>query len=138
MNFIYALLITYGLSLLIVHGTIFRGPKEFIKELPVSNKFLDFFRKKFLELVNCMLCISFWVGAIVGAHLDIFPDYNVIFNGGLLTATTWIVHCMMSFLGNGYDPGRVFNLNVTEPIKIETVEKKTETINKDELKVLKG
>lgn len=138
MTFIYALLITYGLSLLIVHGTIFRGSKEFIKELPIQNKFLDFFRKKVLELVNCMLCVSFWVGAIVGAQLEILPSYNVIFNGGLLTATTWIIHCIMSFFGNGYDPGRVFSINVVEPIKVETTEKKNESINKDEVKVLKG
>jgi hypothetical protein len=139
MNFIYALLITYGISLIIVHGTIFRGSKALIKGLPITNKFLDFFRTKFLEMVNCMLCVSFWIGAIVGGYFEILPWYNIFLNGGLFTATTWILHCLMSFLGNGYDPGRVFNLNVTEPIKFEQVGKKEEPINKDDaLQIFKG
>jgi hypothetical protein len=139
MNFTYALLITYGISLIIVHGTIFRGSKAFIKNLPITNGFLDFFRSKFLEMVNCMLCVSFWIGVCVGAYFDILPWYNIFLNGGLFTATTWILHCLMSFLGNGYDPGRVFNLNVTEPIKFEQVEKKAEINTKEEpLQIFKG
>ncbi len=139
MHFIYALLITYGISLIIVHGTIFRGSKQAIKERIITNKFLDTVRYKFLELVNCMLCVSFWVGAVVGAYFELLPVWNIVFNGGLLTATTWILHCIMSFLGNGYDPGRVFNLNITEPLKIELPEKKPEVINKDAgLQIFKG
>ena len=139
MNFIYALLITYGISLIIVHGTIFRGSKQYLKELSFKNKFADFFRNKFLEMVNCMLCVSFWVGAFAGGYFEIFPAWNIFFNGGLFTATTWIIHCVMSFLGNGYDPGRVFNINITEPIKLETIDKKPEGINKDDsLQIFKG
>lgn len=139
MNFIYALLITYGISLIIVHGTIFRDSKKTIKDRVITSRFFDAVRNKFLELVNCMLCVSFWVGAIVGAYFELLPVWNIFFNGGLLTATTWILHCIMSFLGNGYDPGRVFNLNITEPIKINLNDRKSEVINKDDgLQVFKG
>lgn len=139
MNFIYALLITYGISLIIVHGTIFRDSKQTIKDRVITRPFLNSVRLKFLELVNCMLCVSFWVGAVVGAYFELLPAWNIVFNGGLLTATTWIMHCTMSFLGNGYDPGRVFNLNITEPLKIDLNDKKPETIEKKpDLQVLKG
>jgi hypothetical protein len=140
MSFIYAILITYGLSLLIVHGSIFQSSKKLIKDIPLTG-ILSLLRDKFLELVNCMLCVGFWIGAAVGGYLEIFPLYNILFNGGLLTATTWIIHCIMSFLGNGYDAGRVFNITVTEPIKIEKADEKSkDLINNNEkvLQIFKG
>lgn len=137
MNLLFAILVTYGLSLIIVHGSIFEGGKTFIKELQIDNEILSLLRNKFLQLVTCMLCTSFWIGAVAGAYFGLVPWYNIFFNGGILTATTWIIHCIMSYLGNGYDAGRVFNITITEPIKVQKVKPITqENINKEEKAVL--
>lgn len=137
MSFLYASLITFGLSLLIVHGSIFHGLKEKFKSYPIKNTYISWFRNKLHEMSNCMLCASFWIGTIAGAYFGLLPWWNAPGNGGILVGASWLLNCLSGFLGNGSDPGRVYNIIVTEPVKIEKVENNKDiNTSKDDGKVL--
>jgi hypothetical protein len=110
MRFIEAILLTYGLVLLITQSSLMWYVKEWVKNLEIEDTFWIKVRELGLEWSNCVLCSGFWVGVIVGAGMDIFSWWNVVGNGGMLVGTTWILNALVGYLGNGYDPARVVNV----------------------------
>jgi hypothetical protein len=116
----------FGLTKIINSGSIFDPVKNYLQSK--NNKFLNFI----LKLVNCPLCLSFWIGALIGALYGPFPAWNIIFNGGFYAGCIWIITCLCQYLGNGYDPTRSLIVNVDSPIEVKKV------INSDGKQLLKG
>ena len=102
MNTILFILICYGLSNIIVYGSIFDKPRNWLNDVNPS-----FFGKLF----SCMLCFPTWAGFLLSIilfsptlyygldDLNIFnwviiaKKYLSIFFDGLLgSATTWLIH----------------------------------------------
>ncbi|MCS7317446.1 MAG: hypothetical protein NZZ41_03875 [Candidatus Dojkabacteria bacterium] len=63
------------------------------------------------------MCLSFWLGLIVGFFFGPFSWYNIL-NGFFYSATSWLLWCLTLYLGNGYDPSRVHNILFPDGIKI--------------------
>jgi len=84
----------YGMTTIIVYGSIFEGLRNWI------NKHSKFFG----ELVNCPLCTSTWVGFFLsltlgGISSQIFSiGYFGIFFDGLFTAgAVWAINSFVEF-----------------------------------------
>ena len=122
MRFIYCLLCVYGLTILVVHGSIFDGLKKWLQELAIKNDILAWFRGKGLEAASCVMCSSFWIGGIVNMYFGVLPWWNFIMAGGMMSGGVWILNSIVVNLGQGSDPGKVINLIISEPIKITKVE----------------
>ena len=83
MNFIMWLFISYGMSNIMVFGSIFNTPREWI------TRKSEWFGK----LVNCMMCLPFYVGIFMSLVLGgltnkffICPWYMGLFFDAVLTS----------------------------------------------------
>lgn len=98
MGLIVFILLNYGISNIIVHGSIFNGFRDFWKE--ISPNF-------FGVLFSCMICTPFWTGLLTSIlfnltgviELSPIGQYNlpiiyltVFLDGCLSSGTTFILH----------------------------------------------
>lgn len=97
MNTLLFILISYGLSNIVVYGSIFNGLREGLNNL--SPNFWG-------KLVSCMMCFPTWAGFFLSLtffspslHYGlndflIFPKEitSVFFDGMLASGTTWLLH----------------------------------------------
>lgn len=91
------ILVAYGMTSIIVWGSIFERPRSWIKE-ELGIKF-------FAELISCTLCTATWVGFFIslvtgGLCSDVF-EINIFFGtffDGLLTAgAVWAFNNIIEF-----------------------------------------
>ena len=94
-------IVTYGITSIVVCGTIFEKPREWIK---TKNEFVG-------ELISCTLCTSTWVGFILSFFLHIIGISTLsveilkveiwipaIFLDGMFTAgMVWIINSLVEF-----------------------------------------
>jgi hypothetical protein len=97
--------VTYGISNIVVHGSIFENFRDFMED---KSTF-------FGTLFGCMICFPTWVGFIMSgiAHytgltqfspftsqgLDIIP-ISIFLDGCLLSGTTWLIHTIQESFEN--------------------------------------
>lgn len=107
MNTLLFILISYGLSNIIVYGSIFDGFRESL------NGFSPNFWGK---LVSCMMCFPTWAGFFLSLtffsptlhyglnDLWIFPKEvtSVFFDGMLASGTTWILHTFQEMMERSF------------------------------------
>lgn len=123
MEVIISILITWGIVNICVQGSIFDPLKNILQTINFTW---------LLKLMNCPMCLGFWVGAIIGIWFGpVSSGYfyhigDAFFNGCFYSGTTWLVWCFVNFLGNGYDPARTIQIqsddltiNVKKDINIE-------------------
>ena len=92
--FIFAF-ICYGISNIIVHGSIFEQFRIF---------FLEHNPNLLGKLFTCMMCLSFWVGTLVG-YLIYSPtltsfnlsEYAIFMDGFLASGLVWFIHTVQEY-----------------------------------------
>ena len=121
------MLVAYGMTTILVYGSIFNGLRNFIHNWGNSDYMAFNGLGKFIsELIKCMLCTSTWVGFFLS--LTFFsPIHNIIglneyfsvfFDGMLSAGFVWAINSVIEW----FEENR--------PQKIETyVEKETEILN---------
>jgi hypothetical protein len=107
METIIAIVAAFGIANILGKGSIFQRQRDW----------LEFHSDTFYKLITCPMCIGFWIGLGLGIAYGPFPWWNPL-NGAFYSATTWIIHCAVQFLGAGYDPSRTINIVTTDPITI--------------------
>jgi hypothetical protein len=118
MELFISIILAYGITNIIVNGSIFNPVKKSIEKWAVnSNPILQSPLLFLLKMISCMMCLGFWVGLLVGWYYG--PLTNIFFNGCFYSGCVWIVNCFVQFLGAGYDPSRTINVQVMDTIKIE-------------------
>ena len=100
MEILLTILVTYGISLIIVYGSIFEGLRE--KAQLISPNF-------FGKLLTCMMCTPFWVGfgLSLGSYLSGLTQFSPFYSYGvewvvlsvfldscLISGTTWLIHTL--------------------------------------------
>jgi|TARA_R110000803_G_scaffold182273_1_gene244583 hypothetical protein len=98
MGLIVFILLNYGITNIIVYGSIFEGFRDFW--VRVSPKF-------FGVLFNCMVCLPFWVGLFLSLTFQLMGYGNMsptasqgidniylslFLDGCLSSGVTWLVH----------------------------------------------
>ena len=104
MEIILIVLVTYGISNIIVFGSLFEKLRD------TAQLFSPNFWGK---LLNCMMCTPFWVGfflslgALLSGYTQFSPFYNVgleniylaiFLDSCLLSGTTWLIHTVQEYL----------------------------------------
>ena len=57
------MIMAYGFTNILVYGSIFNGPRNFIREKSLDEGSLIHNQWKFLiDMLSCMMCCSTWVG----------------------------------------------------------------------------
>jgi hypothetical protein len=85
----------YGMSTILVYGSIFETPREWIKR---NSKF-------FGELIGCMMCTSTWVGFFLSICLsgpselilDIHWVPAIFFDGVFTCGVVWAINGVVEF-----------------------------------------
>lgn len=84
----------YGMTSIIVWGSIFESIREYIK---IKSKFLG-------DLISCTLCTGTWVGFILSIFLggltsEIFPNsvLSFFFDGMFTAGIVWSINAIIEF-----------------------------------------
>jgi len=95
MELLIWLLTAYGMSQILVYGSIFDTPREWITK---KSKF-------FGDLLGCMMCTSTWVGFFFSLVLwsptlqfDLsLPYTNIFFDGMLASGGVWAINAIVEW-----------------------------------------
>jgi hypothetical protein len=87
--------IAYGMTSIIVWGSIFESTREWIKK---NSKF-------FGDLVSCVLCTGTWVGFFLSLFLGsptthffkTFALFNLFFDGMFAAGTVWAINAIIEY-----------------------------------------
>ena len=103
MELLLLILVSYGISNIIVYGAIFDGLRETAEVY--SPRF-------FGKLLGCMMCTPWWVGFFLslGVQLSGYTQFSPFYNYGLeniylsifldaclLSGTTWLIHNVQEY-----------------------------------------
>ena len=103
MELLLIILVSYGISNVIVFGSIFESFRELMDD--VSPNF-------FGKLFSCMMCTPWWVGFFLslGTQLSGYTQFSPFYNYGLeniylsifldaclLSGTTWLIHNVQEY-----------------------------------------
>ena len=81
MEFIIWIIAAYGMSQIVVFGSIFNKPRKWI------TKHSTFFG----DLLECMMCTSTWVGLIT------IPYTNIFFDGMVASGGVWTINAIVEW-----------------------------------------
>ena len=94
MELIIWILAAYGMSQILVFGSIFEKPRTWITR---NSKF-------FGDLLECMMCTSTWVGFLFSLvfysptlSMITIPYTNIFFDGMLASGAVWAINAMVEW-----------------------------------------
>jgi len=100
------MMMIYGLSNILVYGSIFNTPRNFINKL-ASNEFTPFqgFWVFLSDMLKCMMCTPTWVGFFVGIFLyspvnqllEVSYLVSWFFDGMLASGSTWVINSIVEW-----------------------------------------
>ena len=100
------MVMTYGFSNILVYGSIFDTPRNYIFNEADHGVglFTDFY--KFLKgMLSCMMCTPVWVGFFFGIFLfspvhqilEVNPYVSWFFDGLLASGSTWAINSIVEW-----------------------------------------
>jgi hypothetical protein len=100
------MIMAYGLSNILVYGSIFNGPRDYITKQSENdyNYFQDFFL--FLKnMLSCMMCTPVWVGFFLGIFvyspvhqlLGVTGFISWFFDGLLASGSVWAINSIIEW-----------------------------------------
>ena len=105
MELITWILAAYGMSNILVYGSIFEGVRNSIHSMANTNIFLITPLFKFLSgLIVCMMCTSTWVGFFMSLFFSpttwfwgVHPGLGVFFDGMLASGSVWAINAIVEW-----------------------------------------
>jgi hypothetical protein len=106
MELLIFILLSYGISNIVVFGSIFNGLRDFLDRVNPSF---------FGTLFSCMICFPAWVGFVLSTTFQLlgYPEFSplanygmdniylsVFLDGCLASGTTWLIHTIQEKLEN--------------------------------------
>ena len=103
-NLLLFAFIAYGMSTILVYGSIFEGTRNWIHSQGKKNKVGLFFS----ELISCMLCTSTWVGFLLsltmfspsGSIYSISLPFSIFFDGMYSAGIVWSINAIIEWFEN--------------------------------------
>ena len=100
------MIMAYGMTNILVYGSIFNGTREFIRKWG-DNKYLVFsgFASFVSDILKCMMCTSTWVGFFFGIFVY-SPVHELLgvsnwgswfFDGMLASGAVWAINAIVEF-----------------------------------------
>ena len=100
------MIVAYGLTTILVYGSIFNGLRNKIRE--ASNEGYKLTRPifKFMsDLISCMLCTGTWVGFLlsltfyspISHFIGLNEYYSVFFDGMLSAGSVWGINAIIEW-----------------------------------------
>jgi hypothetical protein len=103
---LFWILMAYGMSNILVYGSIFNGPRNFINkwgsdEHAPFNQFAAFVA----SMLKCMMCTSTWVGFAYGLGVwsptnqlfEVTPYLSWFLDGMLASGGVWVINSIVEW-----------------------------------------
>jgi hypothetical protein len=100
------MVMAYGMSNILVFGSIFNGPRNFINRWG-SDEFAPFqsFGAFISKMLECMMCCSVWIGFFYGLFLyspvheilGVHKYYSWFFDGMLASGSVWAINAIIEW-----------------------------------------
>ena len=105
MELIIFILVAYGMSNILVYGSIFSTPRSILHELASTPGIHQPVCKFFSELIACMMCTSTWVGFFLGLvvispshYLFLTPTWiSWFFDGIMASGAVWAINSVIEW-----------------------------------------
>ena len=101
MELLIWILVAYGMSQILVYGSIFNNPRDWISR---HSKFMG-------DLLECMMCTSTWVGFFLSLvfyspteSLISYPYTNIFFDGILASGSVWALNAIIEWFEENKPP----------------------------------
>ena len=100
------MVMAYGLSNILVYGSIFNGPRNFIfNQADHGFKIFTGFFKFLKGMLSCMMCTPVWVGFFFGIFLyspthemlGVHKYYSWFFDGMLASGAVWSINAIIEW-----------------------------------------
>jgi hypothetical protein len=99
------MVMAYGMSNILVYGSIFNGPRNFINKWGDSKYPLNGFGAFLSKMLSCMMCCSVWVGFFYGIFLyspvhellGVHNYYSWFFDGMLASGSVWAINAIVEW-----------------------------------------
>lgn len=99
------MIMAYGLSNILVYGSIFNGPRLFIRSWAESRTLFNGFGMFLNDMISCMMCTSTWVGFFFGMALYSpvqeflgAPGFiSWFFDGMLSSGAVWAINSIVEW-----------------------------------------
>ena len=100
------MIMAYGISNILVYGSIFNGPRNFIfNKAEHGFGILTGFFKFLKGMLSCMMCTPVWVGFFFGillyspVHemLGVHKYYSWFFDGMLASGSVWAINAIIEW-----------------------------------------
>ena len=100
------MIMAYGISNILVYGSIFNGPRNFINRWGVNpHAPLQGFGEFLSNMLSCMMCCSVWVGFFYGIFLyspvhemlNVNKYYSWFFDGMLASGSVWAINAIIEW-----------------------------------------
>ena len=95
----------YGITNIVVYGSIFNGPREFIREWAESDKPFNEYAEFVMKMTSCPMCFATWFGFFAGLFLY-SPTNQILgvnnysswfFDGMLSSGGVWIINSIVEW-----------------------------------------
>ena len=95
----------YGITNIVVYGSIFNGPREFIREWAESDKPFNEFAEFVMKMTSCPMCFSTWFGFFAGLFLysptnqilGVDNYFSWFFDGMLSSGGVWVINSIVEW-----------------------------------------
>ena len=100
------MVMAYGMTNIIVYGSIFNGPRNAINKASNTPKFpLRGFFIFVSDMIKCMMCSSTWIGFFFGIFLyspvheilGVTPFASWFFDGMLASGSVWAINSIIEW-----------------------------------------
>ena len=100
------MVMTYGISNILVYGSIFNGPRNKINKLAVDiDTPLQGFWEFLADMLKCMMCTPTWVGFFFGSFLyspvhkilEVSSWVSWFFDGMLASGSVWAINSIIEW-----------------------------------------
>jgi hypothetical protein len=100
------MILAYGLSNILVYGSIFNGPRNFINKMAANDYMpLQGFWIFLSDMLKCMMCAPTWVGFFFGIFvyspvnqlLGVTPYVSWFFDGFLASGSVWAINAIIEW-----------------------------------------
>jgi hypothetical protein len=99
------MVMSYGMSNILVYGSIFNGPRNAIRKWSETTLPLHGFAEFLINMLGCMMCTSTWVGFFYGIFLyspvhqilEVTPWVSWFFDGMLASGSVWAINSIIEW-----------------------------------------
>lgn len=99
------MILAYGLSNIVVYGSIFNGPRQAIKQWSETDSLFQPFGEFVRDMTNCMMCFGFHAGwflslfafSPVSEVLGVTPYVSWFFDSFLSSGSVWIINSIVEW-----------------------------------------